>query len=167
VALHGKIKMTTEAQKTATGWATIRHAPVSAHHVYFTPETIRRLEVAARRYGDIDRKEAEEARAAISAKLLSALKLHQADKTSIRELELEKIIIEGLDEIFGAANGDTKQLIEFMGPVRRLAQHETFDWSEMVKAQPPTLLENDIRDCTRLVEMVHEFLGALKRRFSK
>jgi hypothetical protein len=140
---------------------------VARHNDFVFKEAVKSIDECLARYGDIDRKEADKARAAISAKLLNVLKLHQIDKVSIRELELEKIIVDGLDEIFGSESGDTKQLIEFMGPVRRLAQHEEWDWAEMVKAQPPSLLKADIRDCTRLVKMVHEFLDALERGVSK
>jgi hypothetical protein len=140
---------------------------VARHNDFVFKEAIKSIDECLARYGDIDRKEADKARAAISTKLLNVLKLHQIDKVSIRELELEKIIVDGLDEIFGSESGDTKQLIEFMGPVRRLAQHEEWDWDEMVKAQPPSLLKDDIRDCTRLVKMVHEFLDALKQGVSK
>jgi hypothetical protein len=139
---------------------------VARHNDFVFKEAVKSIDECLARYGEIDRKEADKARVAISAKLLNVLKLHQIDKVSIRELELEKIIVEGLDEIFGSVSGDTKQLIEFMRPVRRLAQHEEFDWPEMVKAQP-TLLKDDVRDCTRLVNMVQEFLEALEGRFSK
>jgi hypothetical protein len=117
-------------------------------------------------YGDIDPKKFAQAKQIGIDAIREEISNQNKKKTMPTVVKLSRVMTEAIEEFLGPVRGDLHAYMNFIGPVRDLAEMEISDFDLIAMAQSEALLSKDRERCEKAISNIKKFLSALKKRFS-
>lgn len=140
---------------------------VVRHNNSFFDSAVKEIDEILRAYPDVETKLLKATKGAIIKALMNLVKQRNREKISVTEIELRNVMTEVAEKELGSVRGNVKMLVEFIGPIRRLAARTDFDFDQMIKAVPDALAKDDLLCCETVSGMLEVFIDKLEQKITK
>jgi hypothetical protein len=117
-------------------------------------------------YGDIEPKKFAQAKQIGIDAIRQEIRKQNEKKTMPTIVKLSRVMTEAIEKYLGPVRGDLHAYMNFIGPIRNLAEMEISDFDLIAMAQSEALLTKDKERCEKAISKIKQFLNALKKRFN-